>query len=229
MNLSGFNMKLSKRLEICLNYADGFNNLADIGTDHAQVPIAAVKRGFVSKAQAIDNKYGPYVIAFGNIKKANLTERITVKRGDGFNKIDDDTDVAIVSGLGGLTIAGLIANQDLKHIKRLILQPNDHPDEIRRVLPDIHYKVMDELIFDDKDQSYDVIVLEQGDSALSRLEIMYGPINLRQQYPAFVNRLTKKQAYLKKVIQQLDDPKNHPSLQQEINDIKEALSWTKKH
>jgi hypothetical protein len=44
-----------------------------------------------------------------------------------------------------------------------------------------------------------------------------------------VNRLTKKQAYLKKVIQQLDDPKNHPSLQQEINDIKEALSWTKKH
>ena len=50
-------MKISKRLSICLKYTEGFNKLADIGTDHALLPINAVVSGMVSSAQAIDNNF----------------------------------------------------------------------------------------------------------------------------------------------------------------------------
>ena len=69
-------MKLSKRLSLCAKYTKGFTNLADIGTDHAMLPIHAIRKGYVSKAQAIDNKQGPFVVAYGNIKDARLEDKI---------------------------------------------------------------------------------------------------------------------------------------------------------
>lgn len=221
-------MRLSKRLEVCMKYADGYKNLADIGTDHAHVPIAAIKRGYVHKAQAIDDKYGPFVIAYGNVKKYELSDRITVKRADGFEKIDDDTDVAIVAGLGGFTISKMIEYQDLKSIKRLILQPNDHPEDVRLSLNQKGYKITDELVFEDKNKTYDVIVADFGTEVLSPLEIKYGPINLKYQLPAFVERLTKKIAYIEKVVKELDNPDEHAHLIEDVNSMKEALSWNKK-
>lgn len=218
-------MRLSKRLEVCLKYADGYTNLADIGTDHAHVPIAAIKRGYVHKAQAIDDKYGPFVIAFGNVKKFNLSDRITVKRSDGFEKIDDDTDVAIVAGLGGFTISKMVEYQNLKSVKRLILQPNDHPEDVRLSLNKKGYKITDELVFEDKGKTYDVIVADLGHQALSPLEIKYGPINLKYQLPAFVERITKKLVYLEKVVNELENPDEHRKLLEDISSMKEALSW----
>ena len=71
-------MKISKRLSTCLKYTEGFNKLADIGTDHALLPINAVTLGYVSSAQAIDNKQGPFVIAYSNVLKYELNDKVEV-------------------------------------------------------------------------------------------------------------------------------------------------------
>ena len=99
-------MKISKRLSTCLKYTEGFNKLADIGTDHALLPINAVTLGYVSSAQAIDNKQGPFVIAYSNVLKYELNDKVEVILGDGIKKIDSDVDCVVISGMGG-SLAGL--------------------------------------------------------------------------------------------------------------------------
>ncbi|MCF7925487.1 MAG: tRNA (adenine(22)-N(1))-methyltransferase TrmK [Candidatus Izimaplasma sp.] len=218
-------MRLSKRLEICLKYVDGFHNLADIGTDHAKVPIEAVLRGYVMKAQAIDNKHGPYVIAYSNVKKAELLDRIQVKRADGLSDISNDTDVAIISGMGGLTIQKILQDSDLKQLKRIVIQANDNEEAIRKSLQNINFKIVDELVFADKEKLYGVIVVEPGNERLSTLECAFGPINLRQQPYYFTKKIKKELDYITTVIDNLTDATKHPDLLQRQQDLKEALMW----
>ena len=123
-------MKLSKRLSLCAKYTEGFINLADIGTDHALLPITCIQSGYVNKAQAIDNKKGPFVIAYSNVKKNNLTDRIKVKLSDGISEIDDDTDVVVIAGMGGELISKILQKDDKKQVKRFILQPNNNVEII---------------------------------------------------------------------------------------------------
>jgi tRNA (adenine22-N1)-methyltransferase len=216
-------MRIRKRLEACIKYTDGFHNLADIGTDHANVPILAVKRGYVMKAQAIDNKHGPYVIAYSNVKKSGLTDKIEVKLSDGFSNIDNDTDVAVVSGMGGETIQQMLLESDLKNIKRLILQPNTKSDMVRSILPDIGFKIHDELVVKDGKRLYDIIVLEKGKSTLTDIEILYGPINLQLKPHYFIEKLKKELEYLEIVIKNTSDLNKQNEINRKIDFIKEAL------
>ena len=218
-------MRLSKRLEICLKFTDGFYHLADIGTDHAKVPIEAVKRGYVVKAQAIDNKHGPYVVAYSNVKKANLLDRITVKRSDGLTDIDKDTDVVIISGMGGLTIKEILTDGPRHNVKRFILQANDNTEAIRRSLESIEYKIVDELVFADKDKLYELIVIEPGNTTYTDIELVFGPVNLRQKPHFFLQKINKELSYITTVINNLDDPKEHPDLLTRQQLLKEAIEW----
>ena len=136
-------MKLSKRLLACANYTQGFNKLADIGTDHAKLPIHCINEGFVSKALAIDNKEGPFVIAYANVKKAELFNKIEVIKSDGIKDIDNDVDVIVISGMGGKLISDIIMTNSLKNIKRLILQPNCDANTLRHSINLLVYKIIE--------------------------------------------------------------------------------------
>ncbi|MCK5761700.1 MAG: tRNA (adenine(22)-N(1))-methyltransferase TrmK [Candidatus Izimaplasma sp.] len=116
-------MNLSKRLNSCLRFTEGFKRLADIGTDHALLPIEAIEHGCVLSAVAIDNKIGPFKIAFNNVKKSGFEKKITVLLSDGLEKLDDEVDVVVVSGMGGGLIANILLKHSLKNVKRVILQP----------------------------------------------------------------------------------------------------------
>ena len=173
-------MPLSKRLLSCVRYTDGFIKLADIGTDHAQLPIHAVQNGYVYRALAIDNKEGPYVIAFSNVKKANLSDKITVIKGEGINKIDDEVDVVVISGMGGKLIASILETDSLRNVKRFILQPNIESSIVRSTMNKLGFKVIDELVLKDAKKYYDIIVFEKGDRHLL-CEAPEGPF--RQKVP----------------------------------------------
>ena len=47
-------MKLSKRLELVLSFVKPVETAADIGTDHAYVPVELVRRGTAKRAVAAD-------------------------------------------------------------------------------------------------------------------------------------------------------------------------------
>ena len=73
------------RLEAILNSLQNLHNfgvLADIGTDHGYLPIAAIRRGLFSRAIACDLNAGPLKVAEANICEAGLENKIETRLGD---------------------------------------------------------------------------------------------------------------------------------------------------
>jgi tRNA (adenine22-N1)-methyltransferase len=106
--------RLSPRLEKALEYTKGFSLLADIGTDHALLPIKAVSFGYVPRAIAIDNKQKPLDNAKKNIVKAKLDQAITAVLSDGLSNVQEPCDVVAILGMGGIAIAEILGKANLQ-------------------------------------------------------------------------------------------------------------------
>jgi len=216
-------VKLSKRLNSCLDYTKGFYKLADIGTDHAQLPIAAITKKHVSYALAIDNKKGPYEIAKKHVEISKLENKISVILGEGLLEIDDAVDVVVISGMGGSLIAEILLKADLKNIRRFILQPNNDSFFVRKALMEINYKIEDEQIISDKNKHYDLIIAKQGKEYYNNLQLTFGPINLLNKSTIFVDQLNREIIRLKKLLDTISSLQRITEINQEIALLKEAL------
>ncbi len=216
-------MKISKRLSICLKYTEGFNRLADIGTDHALLPINAVSLGFVTSAQAIDNKQGPFVIAYSNVLKYELNSKVEVILGDGIKRIDDKVDCVVISGMGGSLISDIILKDDKKNIKRLILQPNNESILVRRAIVKIGFYIVDELVFSDNHKTYDLIVAEIGSTQYTDLEIEFGPINLKEKPYFFIQRIEKEMTKLGKGLPDITTNSRKKEIEQRLKLLREVI------
>ncbi len=212
-------MHLSKRLETCLRYTEGFQRLADIGTDHAMLPIEAVLRGHVVSALAIDNKFGPFLQARTNVKKYQMENRVKVVLGEGLDKVDAETDVVVISGLGGDSIATILENIKTQNIKRFVLQANNNAYKIRAILPKIGYRLLDELVLADQNVIYDVLVLEPGQSEMNELELEFGPINLRDKPHHFIQRLHSEIDHYKRILAQVTSTDRKELIQHKIDTL----------
>lgn len=215
-------LDLSKRLYACARYTDGFVQLADIGTDHALLPIHCIKEGYVSSALAIDNKEGPFVIAYSNVKKRNLQDRITVIKGDGIEKITDETDVVVISGMGGRLIADILTKHPTRNVKRFVLQPNNEADKVRAILKSIGYYIVDELVMKENHKYYDIIVIEQGEYEYTSFEINFGPINVKQKPFYFIERIDKEITKLNKILPNIPTDQQKMSVLARIKLLEEA-------
>jgi len=215
-------IQLSKRLMACAQYTRGFSFLADIGTDHASLPIYCIKQGYVLHALAIDNKEGPFVIAYSSVLKNELQNRITVKKSDGIKDITDETDVVVISGLGGKLIKDILLNDSLRNVKRLILQPNIDAFEVRAVAMEIGFYIVDEIVLEDSKKYYEIIVMERGQKEYSALELEFGPINLQIKPYYFMEKYKKELAQYQKLVTSV--PKEHiKDIQKRILQLEEVL------
>ena len=66
--------QLDPRLSLCASFVPAGAKLADIGTDHAYVPIALVQRQKIKGAIARDINEGPLARAQEHIRAARLEE-----------------------------------------------------------------------------------------------------------------------------------------------------------
>ena len=64
-------MELSKRLQAVADLVTPGYTIADVGTDHAYIPIYLVEKGIVQRAVAMDINEGPLDRATDILKKIN--------------------------------------------------------------------------------------------------------------------------------------------------------------
>lgn len=67
-------MKLSNRLQRIHDHLDG-SRMADIGSDHALLPVAAIRSGKAASAVAGEVNPGPYDAACKQVSDAGLKEK----------------------------------------------------------------------------------------------------------------------------------------------------------
>jgi len=129
-------MELSKRLSAIARCVEG-RTLADIGTDHAHLPIALCMENRIESAIASDINAGPLERAAANIAAHGLSARIETRLGAGLSTIAaGETDCCVVAGMGGLMMVEMLEN-DLavaKSFGTLVLQPQRDLHEVRRCL-----------------------------------------------------------------------------------------------
>jgi len=94
---------------MCAEFVREGASLADIGTDHAYLPIRLIKSGKIRQAVAADVNPGPLERAAENIRKNFLEEKITTLLSDGLDNIPPGsvTDI-VIAGMGGELILSIV-------------------------------------------------------------------------------------------------------------------------
>lgn len=141
--------------------------LADIGTDHAYLPIELVEKDVIVSAVAGDVHSGPYKAAKEHVKGLSLEGRISVRLGNGLAVLSPlEVDTVVIAGMGGQTIIEILTNhcEIVSSLKRLVLQPMVGAATVRRWLCENHWYVLEERLVQEEGRLYEIIVAEQGDS-----------------------------------------------------------------
>ena len=152
-------MELSRRLSAIEGQVRRGSRVADIGTDHAYLPIHMMQSGLCERVIACDLRAGPLQTAQKNVT-ASGAAGIELRLGDGLAPVQPhEIDTAIIAGMGGEIIAGIIAAAPFvkKQPLRLILQPMSRAEDLWRYLSENGFQIENELAVADAGRVYPVI------------------------------------------------------------------------
>lgn len=140
-------LKISSRLFECANMVSPGAAIADIGTDHAYIPIWLAQNNRISSALACDIRTGPLEIAKKNIEKYDLSSIVETRLSDGLKYVsEDEADEIIIAGMGGNIISKILSEctWENKSQKIFILQPMKYEERLREYLAENGYNILHE-------------------------------------------------------------------------------------
>lgn len=169
---------LSLRLSSLTKFVNYNDKIIDIGCDHALLDIFLVKSDLVKSIIASDINVQALNSGIKNIENEGLSDKISARLGDGLNVLTDkdNIDTVIISGMGTNTIMGILNNDHLKDINKLIIQSNNDHTMLRKYVTKLGFFIKNEEYFQDNKKNYINIVFVRGNKKYSKLDLTYGPI-----------------------------------------------------
>ena len=182
---------LSRRLERVAAHIPNGARLADIGSDHAYLPVALLRRGVIEAAVAGEVATTPFQAAERTVRDNGLEQQITVRLADGLSALDPDDRITAVSlcGMGGETIRDILeaGKAHLSGHERLILQPNGGEQPLRLWLMNNGYRIVSEELLHENRFYYEIIVAERSEPVVySAEELYFGPLQMQARTPVFL-------------------------------------------
>ena len=219
-------MKLDSRLMAIANLVRENKIFADIGTDHAYLPVYLVEKGITKKAVAADLRVGPLENAKDAVVSYGFTEQIELRLSDGLDNFkESEVEEIAVAGMGGLLISQFIErtqwlkNEDI----HLILQPMTHIEELRKTLFDNGFVIEEEVVAEDGDKLYIIlsVYFYNGPTAYTALDLIVGKLpynndNLSKKYLAKIYN-----KYNKKLIALKNADKEYTELEKIVGELKQ--------
>ena len=192
-------MVLDVRLGAAANFVPKGARLADIGSDHAYLPISLCLDGKIECALASDINEGPVAAAIANIGKNGLSDKIKAIRADGLDSAREFApDCITVLGMGGELIVSILERADWIRDEKitLVLQPMTHPEILSAYLAKNGFEVVDEVIVCDggrDDRIYRIIAAKYCgvEYCLTEVEALIGKNNIERCDPvtrAYIER-----------------------------------------
>lgn len=151
-------------------------NLADVGTDHAFLPVWLSLQGRVASAIASDLREGP-------LERARETgriygvENVDFRLCDGLSGIrPEEADTVVIAGMGGENIAAILSaapwTGDGEHM--LLLQPQTRAETLRRFLAEHGCRIVREALVRDRGILYPCMEVTAGWEPLTLGQIYGG-------------------------------------------------------
>ena len=153
--------QLTKRLSAIAELCENGAFVADIGTDHAFLPIYLIESQKCSKAIAADVVDGPLEIARKNIAAHNLEGKIEIVKSDGLENVSKfSPQNVVIAGMGGETIRDILSASDYpkQGAPLLILQPMTHCEVLREFLIQNGFSILSEQVIREQQRFYPIIV-----------------------------------------------------------------------
>lgn len=220
--------KLSKRLETVASFVPTGAIVADIGSDHAYLPCYLVHQNIVNKAVAGEVVKGPYESALRQVKLEGLEDKVIVRLADGLQAIEDNdqVDTITIAGMGGPLIVSILEKNPgaLTSVTRLILQPNIHAKVIREWALRNEWAILDEVILEEDEKIYEVLVLQRGKMKLNEEQIILGPHLVAQKSNTFMKKWTREIDNWKRVLQSIEQAEQTPEIVQKKKELVHLIS-----
>jgi tRNA (adenine22-N1)-methyltransferase len=199
---------LSMRLDRVAAHIPAGARLADIGSDHAYLPVALMRRGVIDAAVAGEVALTPFHAAQRTVRENDLHTRITVRQANGLAAIKSADAITAISicGMGGETIRDILdsGKAHLSGRERLILQPNGGEQPLRQWLMDNDYCILSEELLRENRFDYEIIVAERvGPVTYTAQELYFGPLQMQARSPAFLSKWQRKLQHKQKTLSQL--------------------------
>ncbi len=180
-------VKIGKRLTAAAELCRRGSFIADIGTDHAYLPIYLYQCGKIRGGVASDINRGPIERARAHIKESSAEGAIVAIQCDGLSAIEPfGAEDIFILGMGGELIARIIKAAPWTADKkiRLILQPMTHSADLRRFLWENGYEIVKERLVEEE-KIYQIMAVEYSgkNTPYNDIELMVGKINLAERTP----------------------------------------------
>jgi tRNA (adenine22-N1)-methyltransferase len=220
---------LSRRLERVAARVPVGARLADIGSDHAYLPVALLRRGLIEAAVAGEIALTPFAAAGRTVRESGFEQQIAVRLADGLDAIDASDEISAVSlcGMGGETIRDILdsGSSRLSGCERLILQPNGGEPELRQWLMENGFRVLHEELLRENRFDYEIIVAERsGPVTYSPEELYFGPLQLQARSPAFIDKWQRALARKRRTLEGLARARGAVP-EQTISDLSLQIRW----
>lgn len=230
-------IQVSKRLEAVANLVTCPGTLADIGTDHAYVPIYLLQNEKIKRAIAMDVNKGPLQRAKEHIAKCNLQNEIETRLSDGVAALKaGEADSILIAGMGGELILRILQEGEevFRSAKEIILQPQSDIHKVRNYLRYHGYLLEDEDMILEDGKYYPMmrVIPFDGKHWMEHLEYedqmacdLYGPILLRNGNPVLRKYLVKQHNTLEKILSSLKEQKQTDAIVERQREVEKELLY----
>ena len=228
-------VKLSRRLAAVARHVPPGTVVADIGADHALLPLHLVGGEIASRVVAVEAGCGPYDIAVAAVRRSGLEKSIEVRLGDGLQVlVPGEAGVVVLAGMGGETICRILAagRPVLEQLDRLIVQPMRDVPLVRRWLADNGWRLREEEVVQEEGHYYIIMVAGPGREKIDDVLLELGPRLLEKRDPVLFNFLQHRRNQITAVLEGLGKARGNMAgkkagrLKKEAEKIREVLeNW----
>jgi tRNA (adenine22-N1)-methyltransferase len=205
---------------------------ADIGSDHAALPISLLHSRRAERVVIIEKTTGPLEVARQAVLATGLSDRAELRLGDGLAGLEpQELNSVSLTGMGQRTILGILerGRASGKQPECLVVQPNDGAGLLRTWAAGHGYWLVAERLASGF-WRYPVLKFErraEGDPVYLGLPhqaaIQYGPHLLRQKHPLLLQELLAQSRRLEALAHHA-----RPQVLNDLNTVRAALRWLEK-
>ena len=228
-------MELSKRLQAVADLVTAHYKLADIGTDHAYIPIYLTQQKKITEAVALDVNEGPLQRAEEHIRENGLEAEIETRLSNGFQALQPgEVQSAVIAGMGGGLVIRILTEgaEVVRKLEECILQPQSEIEKVRAFLLEKGYEFLEEDMVCEDGKYYPMMraVKTEQDETWNRLNDqtiavcdIYGPLLLRNGNPVLRRFLVRQHGQLTQILQTLEAQKESEQIIRRIAEVQEKL------
>ena len=233
----GYPSYLSVRLKAVAELVSDGRCLADIGTDHAYIPIWLVKSGRISEAIAADVNRGPLQRALEHVRDNGLEDRIKLRLSDGFLALKPgEADSAVLAGMGGGLMIRILKEgaRVVEHLEECILQPQSEIEKVRAFLLEEGFLfIREDMVLDDGKYYPMMKVAPPGQKDTcsrerwSPVELRYGRLLLRDRN-SVLRAFLEREIRLKKEILSALAGREGEQIRRRRDELQKELTYAEK-